>query len=178
MNSIDLWTLITGVASIASLFLGAWEKFPHFKRFLSPIGYILLGFTIGRITGVSKLVTFNVSTNGNSIIIISILLFISFCFYMFIRKNEHDTAFLFLFLVFMFGIIFVPMLLTISAENEIPPNDYFKLSSTYEKNGDYDTAQHYIDKYLAKISDPKLKEELTKRKEQLRRKQVESIVVN
>lgn len=46
----DIWSLVTGVASILSLFLGNSEQFGQYKKYIYPIGFISLGVFFGRIS--------------------------------------------------------------------------------------------------------------------------------
>ena len=64
MSKIDFWALITGFAGIASLILALWDKFPYLKKFLLPLGYILIGFTFGRVTFLGERVISNVVSDS------------------------------------------------------------------------------------------------------------------
>ena len=50
MKFIDLWTIITGAASIVSLLVVMSDKLPKWKKYISPVGFFLGGFAIGRIS--------------------------------------------------------------------------------------------------------------------------------
>jgi hypothetical protein len=53
MDFIDLWTIITGFASIISLLIAIYDKFPEWNKYISSTGFLLAGFSIGRIfTGI------------------------------------------------------------------------------------------------------------------------------
>jgi hypothetical protein len=44
----DLWSIITGIASIASLLIALGDRFASWRRYLLPVTYALGGFALGR----------------------------------------------------------------------------------------------------------------------------------
>ena len=50
MNFIDIWTVVTGTASIISLLVVMSDKLPMWKKYIAPVGFLLGGVAIGRIT--------------------------------------------------------------------------------------------------------------------------------
>ena len=53
MNFIDIWAIVAGAASIISLLIVMSDKFPEWKKYISPIGFIFGGFAIGRVSAVA-----------------------------------------------------------------------------------------------------------------------------
>ena len=53
MGKIDLWSFFIGIISIASFMLAMWDRFPALKKDLLPVGYVLLGVVIGRVSFIS-----------------------------------------------------------------------------------------------------------------------------
>lgn len=177
MNKIDLWSLITGIAGIGSLLLALWDKFPNFKKFLLPIGCILIGFTFGRVSFLGEKVVLQIlsdsQTSGSLIVMLLLFLFAFSCFHYFMRKNE--TGYAYISIMMILSLIAPSLLLTFSkVSDKINPSDYLKLSSIYEEKREFDTAIKYLEKYSDSAKDLKLKEEIKNKILGLQKSQLES----
>ena len=177
MDKIDLWSFITGIAGIGSLLLALWDKFPNFKKFLLPIGYILIGFTFGRVSFLGEKVFLPVlsdSQAGGSLIVMFLLfLFAFFCFHYFMRKNE--TGYAYISIMMILSLIAPSLLQTFSkVSDKMNPSDYLKLSSIYEEKKEFDSAIKYLEKYSDTVKDLKLKEEIKNKISGLQKIQLES----
>ena len=86
MGKIDLWSFLIGVGSIASFLLAMWDRFPALKKYLLPLGYVLLGVTLGRVSFVGSEATLTIIRDsqvaGSLIIFLSLLLLSLFCFHL------------------------------------------------------------------------------------------------
>jgi hypothetical protein len=178
MGKIDLWSFITGVVSIASFMLAMWDKFPVLKKYLLPLGYVLLGITLGRVSFISSEATVAIIRDsqvaGSLIIIISLLFLCLFCFHSLMKKGNEMMAYIIIVLVLS---TIAPSLLTsFSKMNEkMSPKDYLSLASVYEKSNDYDGAVKYLNRYLDMASDAQLKEQIKNKILQLKQKQLDAL---
>jgi len=181
MHKIDLFTLVAGLASIASFLFTVWGKFPKLKKYLLPLGYILLGFVFGRISFVGDIAFLQIISNTQvaSISIFAVLLLTIgvFVFHYFMKKNEIGYAYA---AIFIFIGVFSPSLIKdfSKATEQIVPRDYLKLSEAYQQSYDYDNAIKYLNKYIDRVDDSMLKEECEKKIERLKKKQLESLREN
>lgn len=178
MGKIDLWSLITGVASIASIMLAMWDKFPILKKYLLPLGYVLLGFTLGRVSFIGGSVTNAIisdsQVSGSLIIIISLIMLCLFCFHFLMKKGNEMMGYMIVVIVLS---MIAPSLLTSFSKvsEKMSPKDYLSLASTYEKSSDYEGAIKYLDKYSEAISDKQLQEQVKNKISMLRQKQLNDL---
>ncbi|MFZ5447077.1 MAG: hypothetical protein ACOZFS_00365 [Thermodesulfobacteriota bacterium] len=147
MNFIDLWAIITGLASIISLLIAIYDKFPKWNKYILSIGFLLAGFSVGRIfTGnfpQNSDLTFDPILIG-FLAIIFILLIVAFgFFYMLIKKNQMNWAYAF---VMVFIMIVGPMLTDRYLEyfSLVPKVDYLVLANIKERNNDIPAAIKYL----------------------------------
>jgi hypothetical protein len=163
MDFIDLWTIITGLASIISLLIAIYDKFPEWNKYISSTGFLLAGFSIGRIfTGIfpQKSDLFVDPILIGFLAIIFILLIVAFgFFYILIRKNQINLAYPFvMFFIILTGPMFIDRYLEYFSL--VPKADYLLLADIKERNNDFATAIKYLEQYKKHLSDNEMKNKI------------------
>jgi hypothetical protein len=178
MGKIDLWSFLIGVVSIASFLLAMWDRFPALKKYLLPLGYVLLGVTLGRVSFVGSEATLTIIRDsqvaGSLIIFLSLLLLSLFCFHLMAKKGNEMMGYVII--VVILSSIAPSLLSTFSKINEkIPPKDYLSLAVVYEKSSDYDSAIKYLNRYADTVSDTQVKKQLENKIAQLKQRQLDDL---
>jgi len=143
VKALYIWSIISGIMSIGSFFLSAWERFPQWKNYLLVAGGFFAGLTVGILslvltTGINTL-TSDARVGGFVLIIILIIgSFILMSFFT-IKFSNH---FLPILLILIFYVVFTPIVLNIYASSirEHNPLEYLTLASEYEKKNDIDNS--------------------------------------
>ena len=178
MGKIDLWSFLIGIVSIASFILAMWDRFPALKKYLLPVGYVLLGVALGRTSFIfgeaTRMIIQDSRVASQLMIFFSFLLVAIFCFHLMVRKGNEMMGYLILMLALS---SWAPsMLSTFSKISEkIPAKDYLSLSAAYEKNNDYEGAIKYLSRYSDEISDSQVKKQAESKIAQLRQKQLDEL---
>jgi hypothetical protein len=161
MSFVDVWTILAGAASIISLLVVMSDKFPKWKKYITPIGFILGGFALGRVSAVAlPAATRSVlDTRFTGFLLILILIFgvIIIIFRMLDEKFRNDWYLIFiLFMIISMGI---PALLDKYSLSfpDVPKEDYLLLANVKEDRADLAGAVKYLEKYKSLVSDPQLK---------------------
>ncbi|MDP2940058.1 MAG: hypothetical protein Q8O13_08275 [Candidatus Omnitrophota bacterium] len=178
MERIDLWSFFIGIVSIASFMLAMWDRFPALKKYLLPLGYILLGVTLSRVSFVGREATLTIIKDSqvaaSLIIFLSLLLLSLFCFHLMAKKGNEMMGYVII--VIILSSIAPSLLSTFSKINEkIPPKDYLSLAVVCEKNNDYDSAVKYLNRYLDVVSDTEMKKQLESKIAQLKQRQLDGL---
>ena len=178
MGKIDLWSFFIGIISIASFMLSMWDRFPSLKKYLLPIGYVLFGVVLGRVSfigGEATMLIIRDSQAAGSMIIFLSLLFLSlFCFHLMAKKGNEIMGYMLI--VIVLSSIAPSLLSTYSKINEkIPSRDYLSLSAVYEKGNDYEVAIKYLARYGDSVSDSQVKKQIESKIAQLRQKQLDEL---
>lgn len=178
MEKIDLWSFFIGIISIASFMLAMWDRFPALKKYLLPLGYVLLGVVLGRVSFIGGEATMMIikdsQTAGSLIIFLSLLLLSLFCFHLMAKKGNEMMGYVII--VLILSSIAPSLLSTYSRINEkMPPKDYLSLAVVYEKSNDYDGAIKYLTRYGDTVSDTQIKKQLESKIAQLRQRQLEEL---
>jgi hypothetical protein len=175
MSFIDAWTIVTGAASIISLLVVMSDRFPQWRKYLAPAGFILGGFTFGRVSAAAlpaaaqsiqdiRLVGF---------LLILLLIFAVIIVVFRIVDNQYRTWYM-IFILFMVISMVIPSLLEkySSAFPDIPKEDYLLLANIKDERSDLAGAVKYLEKYKSLVSDPQLKNEAEKKILSLQSKQL------
>lgn len=170
----DIFTVITGIASLISLFISLEDKFPNWKKYTNPASWFLGGICIGRITYVIPVpenlqLYFDSYSLGILFIIFLIILFISSFAYLFYRKNDLSTAYLIIF----FGLsLLLPRVLEVYSDISftIPPEDYLIIVNEKEKRNEINDAIRYLEIYKTKTNNSDLIDNINLRIEKLNEK--------
>lgn len=173
MKFIDLWSIISGVASVISLFISLGSKLENWKKYTLPLSYLLGGFALGRISyvvpqGAEQLFTDSYSA-GLVVLILAVLIILAGFAFIFVRKNESQWAYI----ILMLGsLIFAPQVIRLYTESytTTPPNDYLILVNEKERTGNFEEAIQYLEKYKNKTSNLEIKELTDKRINTLKEK--------
>lgn len=178
MEKIDLWSFFIGIISIASFMLSMWDRFPALKKYLLPVGYVLLGVVLGRVSFIggeaTMLIIRDSQVAGSLIIFLSLLLLSLFCFHLMAKKGNEMMGYVII--VIVLSSIAPSLLSTYSKINEkIPPKDYLSLSAIYEKSNDYEGAIKYLTRYSDSASDSQVKKQVESKIAQLRQKQLDEL---
>lgn len=164
MGKADLWSFFIGIVSIASFMLAMCDRSPLLKKYLLPLGYVLLGVTLGRVSFVGSEATLTIMKDsqaaGSLIIFLYLLLLSLFCFHLMAKKGNEMMGYVIIVIVLS---SIAPSLLSAYSKisRKIPPKDYLSLAVVYEKNNDYDGAVKYLNRYLDVVSDTEMKKQLT-----------------
>lgn len=178
MEKIDLWSFFIGIISIASFMLAMWDRFPSLKKYLLPVGYVLLGVVLGRVSFIggetAMMIIRDSQAAGSLVIFLSLLLLSLFCFHLMAKKGNEMMGYIII--VIVLSSIAPSLLSTYSKINEkIPAKDYLSLSSVYEKSNDYEGAIKYLTRYADTVSDSQVKKQVESKITQLRQKQLDEL---
>jgi hypothetical protein len=163
MGFLDIWTIATGAASIVSLLLAMSEKFPEWRKYVVPSGFLLAGFTLGRMS-IGALPGAKESMQDPRFVgIVVIITLIFLMLYIFLRamiKRKQD--YYAYFVVFMVLLIGIPQVMDkyFDAFPAVPKEDYLLLAKSKEKNNDIAGAIRYLEKYKAMTKDKALKSQV------------------
>ena len=161
----DIWSLLTGIASLISLFLSAGERFAAWRKYSLPAATALGGFAIGRISpslssGMDHLFA-DPKTSGFILLIFMILAALTFVAYLLMRHGQVALAYF----IFALGMISVPTTIIpmYSKMSElVPPGDLVKLAQIKVTSGEYEQAIKYLESAKDKTKNDVLKTELQK----------------
>lgn len=154
MGHLDVWTILTGAASIISLFITLSDRFPAWQRHIKSTGLILGGFAIGRITAGSIPPTSESIQDPRLIGLVMILITIFAMLYLFVRemvkKNQDYLAYVMALMVLFIG---VPQVMDkySDAFPLILKEDYLLLAGAKEANRDYAGAIRWLERYKATL---------------------------
>jgi len=175
MTFVDVWTIVAGAASIISLLVVMSDKFPEWKKYIAPIGFILGGFALGRVSAVA-LPAANRSiqdTRFMGFLLILILIFgVIILIFRMLDKKYHDWYTIFI--LFMVISIGIPSLLEkySSVFPDVPKEDYLLLANVKEERADLAGAVKYLEKYMSLVSDPQIKTQAEKKILSIQNKQL------
>lgn len=102
MEKIDLWSFFIGIISIASFMLAMWGRFPALKKYLLPVGYVLLGVVLGRVSfigGEATMLIIRDSQAAGSLIISLSLLLSLFYFHLMAKKGNEMMGYVIIVIV-------------------------------------------------------------------------------
>jgi len=175
MRFIDLWTIITGAASIISLLIVMSDKLPKWKKYISPVGFFLGGFAIGRISsgtipGAQQ--SFQDPRFMGFLIVLFLILAMLYVFLRAMIKRKQDYyAYLVVLVVLMLG---VPQIMDkyFDAFPSIPMEDYLVLANAKEKNFDMAGAVKYLEKYKELNPDKQIRAQIEQKIFDLQSKQL------
>ena len=147
----DIWSLITGLASIVSLLLSLNERFAGWKRYSIPTGCVLAGFAIGRISpGMS-------SQDSGLLMIIFVLLAAAVVSMIYMLKHEQPGY------AYMMPVVILTLVLptTISSYYSANPRftqtDLIDLVHAKEQKADFEGAITYFKLYVKLLKDDDVK---------------------
>ncbi len=176
MNFIDIWSIIAGAASIISLLVVMSDKAPEWKKYISPAGFLLGGFAVGRISyGLSPAagaIIKNTKFLGFLLILVLLLIVLVVFAQMMIKRKQDFYAY---FVVFMVLVIGVPQVMEkyTASFSDIPKEDYLVIANIKEKNIDYSSAIHYLERYKQLSSDVEFNKKISEKISDLKNKQLE-----
>ena len=181
MNTPDLWSIVTGSASLISLFLSFGEKFSNWRKFTVPAAAGFGGFAVGRIspailTGIDQL--FKDPRNVGFILVFFLILSaVILVAYALMKRGETGLAYM----VFIMGMISVPtsiMPMYTKTFETVPAGDYVKLAQLKISAEEYDDAVRYLELAKEKTENKELRTQLGKKIEEILRKEAVSISGN
>jgi hypothetical protein len=170
-----LWSIITGAASIISLIIAMSDRLPSWKKYISPMAWVLAGFSVGRMS-------VGMIRGGEQAIQdprITGILMILICFfivlYLSVRSMLNVRQDWYAYMIFLLALMFgIPTIM--DKYSEIFPNiakeDYLLLASAKEKNKDLSGAVKYLEKYRDSISDANMKTEIINRIKAIQKQQI------
>lgn len=160
----DVWSLLTGLASIISLVLALNESFANWRKYSLPVTTAFLGFTVGRLSPA-------VSSEGAGFFLVLLILLsavIGITFWML----KHEQPYMAYFLAYISLMIAVPHFLDIyvEAHPKIPSGDLIQLAQLKETTGDFENSIRYFELYRDSPSGKKMASEIDKKIEDIRAK--------
>jgi len=161
----DIWSLLTGIASLISLFLSAGDRFASWRKYTLPVAMALGGFAIGRISpslssGMGHLFA-DPKAAGFILLIFIILAALALVAYLLMRHGQTMLAYF----VFAMGMISVPtsiMPMYSKMAEVVPTGDLVKLAQIKVTAGEYEQAMKYLKSAKDKTKNNVLKTELQK----------------
>ncbi|WPF89522.1 hypothetical protein WEU38_04415 [Cyanobacterium aponinum AL20118] len=172
----DIFTIVTGIASLISFFMTLGDKFPNWKKYINPASWLLGGICIGRITYTIP-ITSNLQSYFDSysfsvlLIVFFMILALSLSAYVFHRKNDLYRAFLILGLGCT---LWIPTVLRTYSEVSvnIPPEDYLIIVNEKERRNEINDAIRYLEIYKNKANNNDVIENINLRIEKLNKKMI------
>lgn len=159
----DLWSLLTGIASIISLFLSAGERFASWRKYTVSGAAAFGGFAIGRISTALSSGIDQISANpiaiGFVIVFFLIVSAITYIAYLFLIKGEAFFAYF----IFFMGLTSVPegiMPMYTRAFDSIPVGDYIKLAQVKASDDEFEQAINYLEIARDRSTNDQLKKQL------------------
>lgn len=172
----DIFTIVTGIASLISFFMALGDKFPNWKKYINPASWLLGGICIGRITYMIPITDnlqsyFDSYSFGILLIIFLMISALSLFVYLFHRKNDLYTAYLILVLGCT---IWIPTVLRTYSEVSvnIPPEDYLIIVNEKEKRNEINDAIRYLEIYKNKTTNRDVVDNINLRIENLNEKMI------
>ena len=163
MQVLDIWSLITGIASLMSLFLAAGERFANWRKYILPFAAALGGFALGRISpavssGMNQL-SGNPELTGFIILSSTVIVAITLMSYFLIRHGKAWYGYCLCFMGMVYIVLNVipmyPKLLNI-----VPPGDLIKLAQLKIDVEEYEQAIKYLEVAREKTKNDVMKKEL------------------
>jgi hypothetical protein len=177
MRFVDVISIVSGIASIISLLISAWDRFGAWRKYIQPVAWGLAGFAAGRFSVAvmpkSPATQQDAPVTGELILFLVVLGVVSFVAFAMLRRNEPVWAYL----IFSLGLFAGgPLLLKTYSEasRRIPVGDLVLLSTDKESVGDYSGAILYLERAAAATDDSGLREKLRAHKTNLESKLVDS----
>jgi hypothetical protein len=170
MNIPDIWSIVTGTASLISLFFSLGDKFADWRKYTIPAAAGLGGFAAGRmspalLTGINQLFT-DPRTIGFILIFFLILSALILIAYALMKRGETSLAYI----VFMMGMLSLPTsiipMYTKTFET-IPTGDYVKLAQIKIESEEYAAAVHYLEIAKENTKNKEFQKQLEKKIEDL-----------
>jgi apolipoprotein N-acyltransferase len=163
MHMPDIWSLLTGIASLISLFVSVGERFAAWRKYTLPTATAFGGFAVGRISPALSS-GFDHLLEDPKVTGFILILFMAFaalvlvaCLLM--RRRQEWYAFLLLLLGFS-PLIYVVMPMYSKILDGVPPGDLIKLAQLKTTSGEYEQAIRYLESAKNKTDNDVLKNEL------------------
>lgn len=156
MNIPDLWSLVTGLASIVSLLICLPEKYSNWRKYNVPIASGLAAWTLGRVScEFSQSVHEIFQDPYLAVILIVVLVFIGTTIYVFSVLAKGNQIFYATLLISVFVSSGITPIFNIYSQINpaIPTQDYLEFAIMKERKGDFVSAINYYQKYVQKIDD-------------------------
>lgn len=175
----DIWALVTGIASILSLFLANSEQFSQFKKYIFPFGFISLGVFLGRLS--NNLASSADALTSNPIMFgVLIIVMVSLVAAYFTLKVIHENLtvpsgiLLICFVALYFGINgIVKTYLHSFNPQKLSTYELVELSQYKEKDGQLSEAKKYLNLALEYSDDNEEKKFINQKIAKLTKKQLE-----
>jgi hypothetical protein len=175
MGFLDIWTIVTGAASVISLLIAMSDKFPAWHKYIVPSGFFLGGLTTGRLSAGAIPAASESMQDPRLVGFLMILIIIFIMLFLFLRemvkKNQDFYAY---FVVFMVLVTGVPQLMDkyFDAFPMIPKEDYLLLADSKEKNKDNPGAIRYLEKYKTTLKNQESKAQIDEKIGKLQKAQL------
>lgn len=178
MNIPDLWSLVTGVASILSLLISLPPNYANWRKYTLPIASFLGGLTFGRISSEFSQSMY-AAFQDPYLAVISIFFLATIGLILWvasIMERQNSPQYIYA-LVLMFLTFGIPGFFNTYSEMNpaIPVQDYLELARIKEHKGDLASAIIYYQKYILKVEDENSKEQVTQKISKLRSRQLNEV---
>ena len=179
MKFIDLFSIISGLASIISLALTMGERFAAWRKFIFPVSYGLAGFTAGRVSASFSASVTPTATesypSGVLVVFIAVLVVISLATFQLLKRNEAWLAYMILFMGLSST---VPQIMKSFSESSshIPVSDMLLLAADKERLSDWSGAITYLEKAAESSRDEATKKQIQDKVKIVQQKLTDSVL--
>jgi len=149
----DIWAIVTGLASIASLLLVIGDRFANLRKYLVPTSTFFAGFAIARLfsTTISVIQVPNVQLSGTVVIVVTLVIVFGAITSLVILKEPRFIIIVMAPIIIM--ILFLPLIIDELRKDDLRASDYLSLSIIKEERGDIEGAIEYLKKYKETVDD-------------------------
>lgn len=177
MSVLDIWAILTGLASVVSLLLYLSEKYSHWRKYTVPTGWATAGFAIGRISGMFTPQVFQSfqDTRLLGMLLITFIVFVATFAFVIIqnRAGKHLDSQFVIFLAFCYLPTFLIVYRNADVPLAIPMSDYLHLAKVKEERGDLAEAIRYLELYASKVETQATKTQIDTKTATLAKEQIQ-----
>lgn len=172
----DIWSLVTGAASILSLLLALAEKFSTWRKYAIPLAGVLAGFTLGRLT--ASLQSASDHSSNDLTVAIVIILFVSLLGALSL-KLVHNKEYSYAYIIFILGIILGLPKITESLrqlDSGFKFDDALEFAVTKESEGNLSKAETYYRMAAKLASSDETRKPILGKADELHKKRTETLL--
>jgi len=144
----DLWSIITGVVGIISLFISLADKFASWRKYLLPATCALVGFAVGRLSfSLSPGITEIASDPAGSafLVIILTVIVVAATIAAFLLKRGEAILGYAVIIVLLSGLVPHAVTFYSKPQDRASSGDYLELAQVKLQNGDFSGALRFLE---------------------------------
>lgn len=179
MSIPDLWSLITGIASILGLAFSLPKKFSAWRKYTLPITYTFGGIAIGRMSvNLSPSIDAVFQDPYLLVTLIVILVIVSLPTVLIIFMARRNYLFNPIVFFLLITLVLIPQFPSIYSafKPEVSVQDYLELAIMKEQEGKWGSAINYYQKYLQATDDLSFNMQIERKISTLKSNQLNKIV--